>query len=52
MIFARHFSRSLNSAFCLTPGNIDDRKPVPKLFKKLQGLAAGDKSYISKTMAK
>ncbi len=35
-------------AFCLTPGNTDDRKPVPKLFKKLQGLAAGDKGYISK----
>jgi hypothetical protein len=38
-------------AFCLTPGNTDDRKPVPKLFKKLQGLAAGDKGYISKKMA-
>jgi len=38
-------------AFCLTPGNTDDRKPVPKLFKKLRGLAAGDKGYISKKMA-
>jgi hypothetical protein len=38
-------------AFCLTPGNTDDRKPVPKLFKKLQGLAVGDKGYISKKMA-
>jgi hypothetical protein len=37
-------------AFCLTPGNTDDRKPVPKLFKKLKGLAAGDKGYISKKM--
>ena len=37
--------------FCLTPGNTDDRKPVPKLFRKLQGLAAGDKGYISKKMA-
>jgi len=38
-------------AFCLTPGNTDDRKPVPKLFKRLKGLAAGDKGYISKKMA-
>jgi len=38
-------------AFCLTPGNTDDRKPVPKLFKKLKGLAVGDKGYISKKMA-
>ncbi len=38
-------------AFCLTPGNTDDRKPVPKLFKNLMGLAAGDKGYISKKMA-
>ncbi len=38
-------------AFCLTPGNGDDRKPVPKLLKKLKGLAAGDKGYISKKMA-
>ncbi|MCP4099294.1 MAG: IS982 family transposase, partial [Planctomycetaceae bacterium] len=38
-------------AFCLTPGNTDDRKPVPKMFRKLQGLAAGDKGYISKKMA-
>ena len=38
-------------AFCLTPGNTDDRQPVPKLFKKLNGLAAGDKGYISKKMA-
>ena len=38
-------------AFCLTPGNTDGHKPAPKLFKKLQGLAAGDKGYISKKMA-
>ena len=38
-------------AFCLTPGNTDDRKPVTKLFKKLQGLAVGDKGYISKKLA-
>ncbi len=38
-------------AFCLTPGNTDDRHPVPGLFKQLEGLAAGDKGYISKKMA-
>lgn len=38
-------------AFCLTPGNTDDRHPVPNLFSELNGLAAGDKGYISKTMA-
>jgi len=38
-------------AFCLTPGNTDDRQPVPRLFRKLKGLAAGDKGYISKKMA-
>ncbi len=39
-------------AFCLTPGNTDDRKPVAKLFKELEGLAAGDKGYLSKKLAK
>ena len=38
-------------AFCLTPGNTDDRHPIPKLFRELNGLAAGDKGYISKKMA-
>ena len=38
-------------AFCLTPGNTDDRHPVPGLFRELKGLAAGDKGYISKKMA-
>ena len=38
-------------AFCLTPGNTDDRKPVPGLFKNLKGLAAGEKGYISKKLA-
>jgi hypothetical protein len=35
-------------SFCFTRGNIDDRKPIETLFKGLQGLAAGDKGYISK----
>lgn len=34
-------------SFMLTPGNTDDRKPLKTLFKKLKGLAIGDKGYIS-----
>ncbi len=37
-------------AFCLTKGNIDDRMPVEKLTRNLQGLAAADKGYISKKL--
>jgi transposase len=33
-----------------TPGNVDDRKPVPKLVNKLFGKLFGDKSYISKEL--
>jgi hypothetical protein len=35
-------------SFCLTPGNVDDRKPMESLFKNLKGIACGDKGYISK----
>jgi hypothetical protein len=35
-------------SFCLTPGHIDDRAPLEKLFKGLKGLAFGDRGYISK----
>lgn len=38
-------------SFCLTPGNIDDRKPMETLFKNLKGTACGDKGYISKSKA-
>lgn len=31
----------------ITPGNCDDRKPVPKLARKLWGKLFGDKGYIS-----
>lgn len=34
----------------LTPGNIDDRKPVPDLVKKLFGKLFGDKGYISQPL--
>jgi hypothetical protein len=35
-------------SFCVTRGNIDDRKPLEQLFRNLEGLAAGDKGYLSK----
>ena len=38
-------------AFCLTPGNIDDRKPVPRLVRRLFGRLFGDKGYISAPLA-
>ena len=38
--------------FVLTPGNIDDRKPVPKLIEsKILGLLFGDRGYISADLA-
>jgi transposase len=37
--------------FCLTPGNIDDRKPVPHLADRLFGKLFGDKGYISQPLA-
>jgi hypothetical protein len=38
--------------FCITPGNVDDRKPAPGLAKHLFGKLFGDKGYISQTLAK
>ena len=37
-------------AFTLTPGNVDDRKPVPKLVKQLFGKLFGDKGYLSQAL--
>jgi transposase len=37
--------------FCLTPGNVDDHKPVPHLTKNLFGKPFGDKGYISQPLA-
>ena len=34
-------------AVTLTPGNVDDRKPVPLLARRLAGKLFGDKGYIS-----
>ena len=32
---------------CLTPGNVDDRTPVPQMVKRLRGKLFGDRGYIS-----
>ncbi len=37
-------------ACTLTPGNVDDRTPVPKLTEQLFGKLFGDKGYISKAL--
>jgi hypothetical protein len=34
----------------LTPGNVDDRKPVPKLVRKFFGKLFADKGYLSKKL--
>ena len=38
--------------FVLTPGNTDDRTPVPKLLQQLFGKVFADKGYISQKLAK
>jgi hypothetical protein len=37
-------------AFGLTPGHVDDRKPVPALTKRLVGQLFGDRGYISQAL--
>jgi hypothetical protein len=37
-------------AFQMTPGNTDDRQPVPRLVKGLTGKLFGDRGYISQTL--
>lgn len=37
-------------ALCLTPGNVDDRQPIPALSKDLVGKLFGDKGYISQAL--
>jgi hypothetical protein len=34
----------------LTPGNVDDRRPVPQLVQRLVGKLIGDKGYLSKDL--
>jgi len=38
-------------AFCLTPGNVDDRQPVPRLVRRLFGKLFGDRGYLSQALA-
>ena len=35
----------------LTPGNVDDRRPVPQMVRRLWGRLFGDKGYISQPLA-
>jgi IS5 family transposase len=37
--------------FTLTPGNTDDRTPVPKLLQRLFSKVFADKGYVSKKLA-
>lgn len=37
-------------AFCLTPGTVDDRTPLPTLARELWGKLVGDKGYISQAL--
>lgn len=37
-------------ACCLTPGNVDDRTPVPQLVRELWGKLFGDKGYLSQKL--
>ena len=38
-------------SWCLTPGNVDDRRPVPKLVAQLRGKLFADKGYLSAPLA-
>lgn len=38
-------------AICLSPGNVDDRRPVTRLVRRLFGKLFGDKGYISQSLA-
>ncbi len=38
--------------FTLTPGNTDERTPVPKLLQQLFGKVFADKGYVCQTLAK
>ncbi len=39
-------------AFQITPGNVDDRRPVPELTQGLTGKLVGDRDYISQQLFK
>ena len=38
--------------FTLTPGNTDDRTPVPRLLRQIFGKVFADKGYVSQKLAK
>jgi hypothetical protein len=37
--------------FTVTPGNVDDRKPIPDLLSSLFGKVFADRGYVSKDLA-
>ncbi len=37
-------------AIQLTPGNVDDRKPVPQMAERLWGKLVGDRGYLSQPL--
>ena len=37
-------------AFALTPGNVDDRTPLPEMLQRVFGKVFGDKGYLSQTL--
>jgi hypothetical protein len=38
-------------AYCFTPGNVDHRRPAPRLVRRLFGKLFGDRGYISQSLA-
>jgi hypothetical protein len=48
---AIYFRKRSIVSFALTPGNVDDRKPVPTLMKSVVGKVFGDAGYVSKDLA-
>jgi hypothetical protein len=51
--FKRHLvvnDRGELLAFQITPGNVDDRRPVPRLVKGLTGKLFGDRGYLSQKL--
>jgi hypothetical protein len=49
IVIAFHGS-GYRTAAALTPGNTDDRKPVPELTQDLFGKLFGDRGYISRSL--
>ena len=51
-----HYCRVLSQGqllnLALTPGNVDDRKPVPALVQQLFGKLVADRGYLSKALSK